>query len=183
MPRSPAAAFRDRVKEFRRIPVADLQDNAGNWRRHPQAQQDALTGVLKEIGIAGALLAYYSEREGGALTLIDGHLRRQTGGEWPVLILDVDDAEADLLLATYDPLAAAAQTDKAQLTTLLHQVSTGDAAVQALLSQLAQDTGVVPRDTPSVTADPDDDAPAGAAGSPRLVTCPTCGDQFPLPSA
>src|SRR5215472_18133311 len=98
-------AIRDRIQDFRRVPARELLDNDGNPRRHPQAQRDALRGVLEQVGIAGALVAYQSERQGGKLTLIDGHLRKQDYDlDWPVLVLDVTDAEADLLLATHDPL-------------------------------------------------------------------------------
>jgi hypothetical protein len=77
-----------------------LTAHPGNWREHPAAQAEALKGVLAEVGIAGALLAYRSERQGGALVVIDGHLRKDAAPQrWPVLILDVDDAEADYLLA------------------------------------------------------------------------------------
>jgi hypothetical protein len=147
MPRTATpATYRDRVQEFKRVPTSELLTNSGNFRRHPQAQDAALTGVLKEIGIAGALLAYYSAREDGKLTLIDGELRHGKGGTWPVLILDVDDAEADLLLATHDQLAAMAQHDADPLRDLLERVQSGEAAVQALLTQMAQDAGIVPPD-------------------------------------
>src|SRR5262249_32866126 len=69
--------IRDRIQEFRRVPARELLDNDGNPRRHPQAQRDALRGVLEQVGIADALVAYYSERKGGQLVLIDGHLRKQ----------------------------------------------------------------------------------------------------------
>ncbi|HKB37339.1 MAG TPA: hypothetical protein VKD72_12890, partial [Gemmataceae bacterium] len=68
--------IRDRVREFRRLPARELLDNDGNPRRHPQAQRDALRGVLEQVGIAVALVAYASGRNGGKLTLIDGHLRK-----------------------------------------------------------------------------------------------------------
>jgi len=148
MPRKAPDTFRDRVQEFKRVPVAELLDHTGNFRRHPQAQQDALAGVLRDIGIAGALTAYYSAREGGALTLIDGHLRKSKGGTWPVLILDVDDAEADLLLATHDELAAMADKDAGPLKSLLERVSSGEAAVQAMLARMAEDAGIIPQDDP-----------------------------------
>ncbi len=48
--------IRDRIKELRRVPAHQLRPNAKNWRTHPTAQQDALRGVLAEIGYAGALL-------------------------------------------------------------------------------------------------------------------------------
>jgi hypothetical protein len=134
--------IRDRVREFRRVPARELLDNDGNPRRHPQAQRDALRGVLEQVGIAGALVAYHSERNGGRLTLIDGHLRRQDYNlDWPALILDVSDAEADLLLATHDPLAALAEYDRPKLDALLQEVRARSPAVVGMLKDLAGQTG------------------------------------------
>jgi len=100
--------LRDRVVDFKRIPSDELQDNASNWRVHPYAQQAAISELLEQIGIAGALTAYYSERNDGKLTLIDGHERRGHQADWPVVILDVNDDEADLLLLTLDPISGMA---------------------------------------------------------------------------
>jgi hypothetical protein len=134
--------IRDRIQDFRRVPARELLDHDGNPRRHPQAQRDALRGVLEQVGIAAALVAYQSERNGGRLTLIDGHLRKQDFDlDWPVLVLDVDDAEADLLLATHDPLAALADYDKPKLDALLQEVRARSPAVMALLTNLSKTTG------------------------------------------
>jgi hypothetical protein len=109
----------------------------------PAAQAEALKGVLSEVGIAGALLAYRSERQGGALVVIDGHLRKDAAPQaWPVLILDVDDAEADYLLAVVDPLAAMAVADAGALDALLSSVQSGEAAVQQMLAELAEGAGL-----------------------------------------
>jgi hypothetical protein len=119
-----------------------LLDHDGNPRRHPQAQRDALRGVLEQVGVAGALTAYHSQRNGGKLTLIDGHLRKQDFDlDWPTLILDVDDAEADLLLATHDPLAALAEYDRDKLGALLQQVQAQHDAVAQMLAGLAEQNG------------------------------------------
>ena len=99
--------YRNRIKALEYVNSADLVAHPGNWREHPAAQAEALKGVLSEVGIAGALLAYRSERQGGALVVIDGHLRKDAAPQkWPGLILDVDDAEGDYLVATRDPLTA-----------------------------------------------------------------------------
>jgi len=136
--------IRDRIKDFRRVPVADLLENGRNFRRHPQAQKDALAGVLAEVGIAGALVAYHSGRNDGKLTLIDGHARVQAGAtEWPVLILDVDDAEADYLLATFDATTALAELDGVALLELLKGVQSGEPGVQELLAHLAEQAGAL----------------------------------------
>src|SRR5882672_10013572 len=98
--------IRDRIKELRRVPAAQLTANPKNWRTHPQEQQNALLGVLAEVGYADALIA--REDESGDLILIDGHLRANTTPDAvvPVLILDVSEAESDKILATLDPLSA-----------------------------------------------------------------------------
>src|SRR5579872_1997953 len=96
--------IRDRIKELRRVRAAELIPNPKNWRTHPARQQDALRGILAEVGYADALLA--REVPGRGLMLIDGHLRAETTPEAivPVLVLDLDEAEADKLLAALDPL-------------------------------------------------------------------------------
>ena len=50
------AKFRNRIKGLRWVRAGDLRSNPKNWRRHPQAQRDALRGLLEEIGYADALL-------------------------------------------------------------------------------------------------------------------------------
>lgn len=137
--------IRNRIKALEYIHTRDLVAHPGNWREHPKAQADALLGVLKEVGIAGALLAYRSERQGGALVVIDGHLRKDAAPQtWPVLVLDVDDVEADYLLATHDPLAAMATADAGALDALLSSVQSGDAAVTTMLASLAESAGIYP---------------------------------------
>jgi hypothetical protein len=131
-----AQGLRDRVVEFRRIASEELLDNEQNWRVHPYAQTAALSELLGEIGIVGALTAYRSERNGGKLTLIDGHERRSHQADWPVLILDVNDEEADLLLLTLDPLRELAQTDGSQLQALLDQVQAGTPGLVDMLQSL-----------------------------------------------
>jgi len=136
-------SIRDRVIEFKRVDRDDVLPNEHNWRKHPEPQRAALRGLIQEIGVAGAGLAYYSERNGGKLTLVDGHLRREEIPEQlPVIITDLNDIEADKLLASYDPLAAMAVADKANLDALLREVSTGDAALSQMLTDLAKDNGL-----------------------------------------
>ena len=120
--------IRDRVVELRRVQARDLLPNPKNWRRHPKVQADALRGLLDEIGIADALLA--RELPDGRLQLIDGHLRAETmpDEEVPVLILDLNEAEADKLLLSLDPLAAMATADNQRLNDLLETVRSDDPA-------------------------------------------------------
>ncbi|QDU97518.1 ParB N-terminal domain-containing protein [Lignipirellula cremea] len=132
--------IRDRIIDFRRVPADQLLPNPKNWRTHPVAQQDALRGILAEVGIADAVLA--RETPAG-LMLIDGHLRADVSADavWPVLVLDVDDDEADKLLASHDPLAAMAVADQQKLDELLAGLVVESAALQAMFDDLQPDSG------------------------------------------
>ena len=94
--------------------------------------------------------------------LVDGHLRAETtpDADVPVLVLDIDEAEADLMLATLDPLAAMAGRDEERLTELLSTVSSDNATVNALLQTLAN--GYEPLTIPEPDP-PDEDFDADGA--------------------
>lgn len=123
-----------------------LLANPQNWRIHPQHQQEALAGVLNEVGWVQQVIV--NQRSGH---LVDGHLRvqlalRRDEPMVPVVYVDLDEAEESLILASLDPLAALAGTDREKLDELLRDVSTGEAAVQQMLSELAERNGVIPPD-------------------------------------
>lgn len=128
--------FRDRIKELRRVPAAELLSNPRQWRRHPKSQAAALRGLLAEVGYADALLVRETPE---GLVLIDGHLRASVTPEMsvPVLVLDVDEQEADKILLTHDPLTEMAGASKNALAELLASVETTDDGVAALLEDLA----------------------------------------------
>ena len=134
--------IKNRVKELRIVPASELLPNPKNWRTHPDAQKNALRGILAEVGMADACLA--RELPDGSLMLIDGHLRAETAADAkvPVLILDVTEAEADKILATLDPLAAMADSDAAKLDELLRGVETGNEELQKLIAATAAQAGL-----------------------------------------
>jgi site-specific DNA-methyltransferase (adenine-specific) len=145
--------IRDRIRELRRVSASELRPNPKNWRTHPQAQADALKGVLAEIGIADAVLA--RELDDGSLMLLDGHLRVETMGDQilPVLVLDVNEAEGDKVLATLDPLAAMAESDAAKLDAILREVDTGSPELQQMLSDLAEEAGLYQDEAKEIVED------------------------------
>lgn len=136
--------IRDRIQSLLRVPARELRPNPRNWRTHPPAQQDALRGILAEVGYADALLA--RELDDGTLELIDGHLRAELTPDAlvPVLVLDVTAEEADKLLAALDPLAAMAGRDDDKVRSLLADVETDNEALRALLAKLASADGASP---------------------------------------
>ena len=163
--------IRDRIKELRRVKASKLRPNPRNWRTHPQAQRDALRGVLAEVGYAGALLA--RELPDGSLELIDGHLRAETTPEMevPVLILDLDDGEAAKLLALHDPLAGMAEANDGALADLLTQVDTENDAVRALLD------GMLGEPEPLPTEDDEAASPGGVDIPEAFQVVVQCRDE------
>jgi hypothetical protein len=114
--------IKNRVKALEHHKGADLRPHPKNPRLHPDAQIKALGGILEQVGIADALLVYRAED--GVLTIIDGHCRGENWQDvkWPCLVLDVTDAEAELVLATHDPLTGMAIVDADKMQRLLDSV-------------------------------------------------------------
>jgi len=158
--------IRDRIIRFDRVPASELLPHPKNWRTHPQAQRDALKGVLAEIGYAGACLVRETEH---GLMLIDGHLRAETTPDAmvPVLVLNVNEQEAEKLLLTYDPLSAMAQADKEALAKLMREVDVENLAVKEMLDNLAVEHHLLGPESTGLV-DPDDipSAPDAAATLP-----------------
>lgn len=147
--------------------------NPANWRVHPKHQQDALEGVLNEVGWVQDVII--NQQTGH---LVDGHLRvslalRRGEPDVPVKYVDLTEAEEALVLATIDPLSALATTDAGKLDELLRDVATGEAAVQEMLAELAQNEGIMPPDFEPVGIEEQ-----GRLDEKAKVTCPECGHAF-----
>ena len=110
--------IRDRIKELRRVPASELLPNPKNWRLHPASQENALRSILADLGCADVAIA--RETPAG-LVLIDGHLRAEVAKdtEIPVVIVDLNDEEADKVLATLDPISSMAEADSDLLENLI----------------------------------------------------------------
>ena len=138
----------NRVKELRTVRAGDLLADARNWRRHPQAQRDAVQTVLDSVGYADAVIA---REENGNLVLIDGHLRAGLDPNQliPVLVTDLNAEEAGAVLATLDPLAAMAQTDSGALQVLVDTLApTLDEAMREMLDAMHGITRHIPPGDP-----------------------------------
>lgn len=138
------APWRTRIVDHGEETPDQLLANPANWRIHPKAQQDALAGVLDQVGWVQDVIV--NRRSGH---VIDGHLRvalaiSRNEPSVPVVYVDLDDDEERLVLAALDPLAAMAATDADALASLLASVATSDAALQAMLDGLATRAGLVP---------------------------------------
>jgi hypothetical protein len=130
-------AWRNRIVGSGEESPDQLLGNPANWRIHPKAQQDALTGALDQVGWVQQVLV--NRRSG---FVVDGHARVALAisrGETtvPVLYVDLDLDEEALVIATLDPIGAMATADDAKLRALLADITVDDAGLLALLSDLA----------------------------------------------
>ena len=127
--------IRDRVVELRRVPASDLLANPKNFREHGEAQRKAMSGLFTEIGYADALIA--RETPDG-LQLLDGHMRQglSEDQEVPVLIVDLDDAEADALLLSHDPVGLMAKFDDDAFADLVKSVRDDSKNMKAFIDDL-----------------------------------------------
>ena len=146
--------------------VVDLDQvlaNERNWKIHSTFAQDALAGVLDEVGIVQNLIINLRHSEQWApgdrhvATLLDGHRRVMVGmrrGQrtWPVTYVDLDPDAEKKALVTLDTTTALAGTDQALLATLLAEVQSPDAAVQQLLGGLASQGEPFSQRTPAATS-------------------------------
>lgn len=164
--------FNNRIVGYTTKRASELAANPSNWRKHPQKQRDAVQASLRELGWIGAVVE--NVRTG---FLVDGHERvwqaMKQDEEVPVLLVDLSEEEERLALAVFDPITYMAETDSAILDALLREVNTGEAALQELLAELAEDAGITPPDF----------EPVDASEQPRLdqkkpVVCPHCGEEF-----
>lgn len=133
---TPNGGWRSRIVGHGAEAPDQLLANPRNWRIHPKAQQDALAGLLTQVGWVQDIIV--NQRTGH---VIDGHLRVSLAisrgeQEVPVVYVDLDPAEEGLVLASLDPLAAMAGVDSDALRALLSEVAAEDSALQAMLDAI-----------------------------------------------
>ena len=136
-PSTPETWFRDRITELRRVPAASLVPHPHNWRRHGPDQQSAMHGLLAQLGYVNALIV--REAGDGTYQVLDGHMRLELSAgaeEVPVLVVDVTDEEADLVLATHDPIGDLALPDEEYSDALARAVWTDNEAINTVLRDL-----------------------------------------------
>lgn len=119
--------------------AGDLLDHEENWHLHPQFQDEALTGALEQHGIVDVLLAYHSKKRDGYV-LVNGHGRKALDQdvEWPVIILDIDDDEADDVLALLDTIGSWGQTDAMKLHSLISKAKAKNTKMATTIQRIKE---------------------------------------------
>jgi DNA modification methylase len=144
--RNPAPAFRNRIVGLSYLKASELAEHPRNWRKHPSFQRKALDEVLARVGFAGALIVRVDPE--GRHVVIDGHLRRQIAADEqvPCLVVDVDEQESELLLATWDPLSSLATSDPAVFAELVARQDESSEVLRQLFAKTTREAGPIPRD-------------------------------------
>ena len=140
---------RNRIVEYRVIPANQIQDNPKNWRTHPDAQREAMADILTEIGTVG--VAMVRKLDNGNYELVDGHLRKSLMADVPCVVVDLDESEADLILATHDPLAGMASSSPDKLGSLMKDLNTSSQSLSDLLTSMAEAHKLIPQDVEKAT--------------------------------
>lgn len=157
--------MKDRVKEFKRVKASSIKPHPKNWREHPSKQVSVFNEILDEVGFADVLIVYESERYGG-LVLVDGHMRAGLlqSEVVPVIVLDIDDNEAEVLLTSFDPIGEMSTVNQDKLESLKN-----DLGVE--IKQKLMDVPVLNlQPKPKVDPKP----------NPKMIECPHCGEEFEL---
>ena len=147
----------DRIRGLARVPGSRLRAADENFRVHDARQRKVLKGLLAEVGIIGAVLAWVPDDMAraalrsshdfaawlagydGPLQLVDGHMRAEElkGQAIPVLVTDLSRAEAAKALATFDAVGDLAGRDAQKLAALLEDVGRGaEEGTEELLAAL-----------------------------------------------
>jgi DNA modification methylase len=131
--------WRSRIVGHGEVPPAELVPNPRNWRTHPSDQQTALSGALGEVGWVAEVTVNQTTGH-----VVDGHLRIELAlarreKSVPVTYVELSEDEERLVLASLDPLAAMAEAEATKLAELLEGLDPGDAALRALLDDLARE--------------------------------------------
>jgi hypothetical protein len=129
----PPRQWQNRIVGHGEEAADQLLANPRNWRIHPKAQQDALKGVLSQIGWVQDVIV--NQRTG---FVVDGHARValaiSAGEKVPVVYVDLSEEEEAAILATIDPLSAMAGRDEAIFADLVGGM---DEAFKALVDATA----------------------------------------------
>ncbi len=139
----PQIDWKNRITQYGEQPANQFLAHELNARRHPARQRDALRGSLDAVGWVAPVIV--SARSG---KILDGHARveealsKNEHSPVPFVEVDVSENEERTILATFDPITGLATYEREALDALLREVDTGEAALQEMLSELAEREGL-----------------------------------------
>ena len=132
------APWKNRIVGYANVDTDQLKANPKNWRTHTKRQTEVLSSVVSEVGVVQNIIV--NKTTG---LVVDGHLRlslaiRDNQPTVPVTFVELTEAEEALIISTFDPISALAETDTHILSTLLQDIESSDTQIRDLLSTLTQ---------------------------------------------
>ena len=174
----PQIDWKNRITQYGEQPANQFLAHELNARRHPAKQRDALRGSLDAVGWVAPVIV--SARSG---KILDGHARveealsKDEHSLVPFVEVDVSENEERTILATFDPITGLATYEREALDALLREVDTGEAALQEMLSELAEREGLLAKD---LKDDADTSAQIGELQFRVIVLCESEAQQSAL---
>jgi hypothetical protein len=135
--------WKNRIVGQAAVDPKSLIGNPDNWRIHPHSQEQAVSGILEEVGWVKQILV--NKRTG---RVVDGHLRlklalQKQEAKVPVLYVDLTEDEESLILLTLDPMSELAVSDSEKLDALMRQVEVENDSVLDFIQDMSLD-GLMP---------------------------------------
>ena len=127
-------------------PLDDLIPDPANARTHRDAN---LTAIKASLRVYGQRKPVVVNRRNGVVEAGNGTLQAARALKWThlaVVFVDDDPSTAAGYAISDNRTAELADWDDAALGLLLREIETGDADLQAMLSQLAEDEELIPKD-------------------------------------
>lgn len=162
-----------------------LLAHPGNPKIHPRPQTEAVKGSLRELGWLKKIKVNLRTGEEwgpdqGVETVFDGHDRIKAAMEEgqprvPVDYYDLSPDEEIKAILYIDQTTRMSVYDAELLEPILYDISTGEAALMAMVAELAEQEGIIPPDFEPVPAA---DQPKLDRKKTKPVTCPECGHEF-----
>ena len=159
------------------VPIGDIAFMVGNAMKHPEEQIENIRGILRQFGQVEPLVVNRrpvpAEVIGG-----NGRLQAMLAEGWQyvaVNYVDLTKAKANALSLALNEATKGRKWDRDLLDALLRDVDTGgDEQIGSMLSKLAEEQKLIPRDNsePDLPKDPELET------QPARITCPSCGYQF-----
>jgi len=149
-------SYRNRIISSGIANPKELIANPKNWRRHPVHQKEVLDEVLSTVGWVQEVIV---NKDTGLI--VDGHLRVELAvakgeSEIPVKYVSLSVKEEATVLATIDPIAALAETDKNAIQELADFVNAkADSDIGLLLESLVHNASIDAELMQSVNSDID----------------------------
>lgn len=132
------AEWRNRIVGYADVALSELHANPRNWRKHPKRQEETLSDVISTVGVVQNIVV--NKHTG---LVVDGHLRlalaaKQKQSVVPVTYIDISDEEEAMIMASFDPIGALAETDATMLNQLLASMPQPSTTLDAMLSSVLE---------------------------------------------